>query len=341
MNYKRLQMFSFLAILLVALVIALAMFRPFFNVLAFGAIVAILFAPIDRRLERRLKSPNAAAAITLGLIILIILVPLLLFGQLIFNELNELYHNVREGSLVIDQGRILASLPEQIRVFIQNFTEDLNATLARFSDNAFVAVSSIISNVTGFIISSVLFLFTVYFLLRDGNKFKDVLVDISPLNERQESELVKKIGDAVNGVVKGSFLIALAQGAIAMIGYFIFGVPQPLIWGLFTVLAALVPTVGTALAIVPAIIVLLITDHVGAAIGLAIWGALAVGLIDNVISPILIGAKTKLHPLLVLFSVIGGISLFGFLGFLLGPIFMAVFVTLIDMFRHEFKDYLD
>ncbi|MCC7356726.1 MAG: AI-2E family transporter [Candidatus Doudnabacteria bacterium] len=341
MNYKRLQMFSFLTILIVALIIALAIFRPFFNVLAFGAIVAILFMPIDQRLEKRFKSPNLAAALTLLLIVAIIVVPLTLFGQLIFNELNDVYHSIREGSLVIDQGKIISSLPSQIQVFIENFTRDLNATLSRFSDNAFQAVSSIITNVTGFILSAVLFLFTVYYLLRDGNKFKDVLVDISPLNERQETELITKIGSAVNGVVKGSFLIALIQGAVAMIGYFIFGVPQPLIWGLLTVMVALVPTVGTALAIVPAIIVLLITDHVGAAIGLAIWGGLAVGLIDNVISPILIGSKTKLHPLLVLFSVIGGISLFGFLGFLLGPIFMAVFVTLVDMFRHEFKDYLD
>ena len=297
--------------------------------------------PIDQRLEKRFKSPNLAAALTLLLIVAIIVVPLTLFGQLIFNELNDVYHSIREGSLVIDQGRIISSLPSQLQVFIENFTRDLNATLSRFSDNAFQAVSSIVSNVSGFILSAFLFLFTVYYLLRDGNKFKDVLVDISPLNERQETELIAKIGSAVNGVVKGSFLIALIQGTVATIGYFIFGVPQPLIWGLLTVMVALVPTVGTALAIVPAIIVLLITDHVGAAVGLAIWGALAVGLIDNVISPILIGAKTKLHPLLVLFSVIGGISLFGFLGFLLGPIFMAVFVTLVDMFRHEFKDYLD
>jgi predicted PurR-regulated permease PerM len=235
----------------------------------------------------------------------------------------------------------MQGLPEQAQVFIENFTRDLNNTLAKFTSNAFQAVSSLISNVSGFILSLFLFLFGVYYLLKDGSKFKDVLVDISPLNERQEDELVAKVGSAVNGVVKGSFLIALTQGVVATIGYFIFGVPQPILWGMFTIMAALVPTVGTALALVPAIIFLLITDHVGAAIGLLIWGALAVGLIDNIISPILIGAKAKLHPLLVLFSVLGGISLFGFLGFLLGPIFMAIFVTLVDMFRHEFKDYLD
>ena len=341
MNYKRLQMLSFLSILLVAFIIALLIFKPFFNVLAFSAIVAILFSPVYKRINDRLKSNNWSAALTLLIIILIVVIPLSLFGQLLFNELVDVYNSIRDGSLVIDRGRIMQGLPEQAQAFIENFTRDLNNTLANFTSNAFQAVSSIISNVSGFILSLFLFLFGVYYLLKDGSKFKDVLVDISPLNERQEDELVAKVGSAVNGVVKGSFLIALTQGIVATIGYFIFGVPQPILWGMFTIMAALVPTVGTALALVPAIIFLLITDHVGAAIGLLIWGALAVGLIDNIISPILIGAKAKLHPLLVLFSVLGGISLFGFLGFLLGPIFMAIFVTLVDMFRHEFKDYLD
>lgn len=334
-------MLSFLSILLVAFIIALLIFKPFFNVLAFSAIVAILFSPVYKRINDRVKSNNWSAALTLLIIILIVVVPLSLFGQLLFNELVDVYNSIRDGSLVIDRGRIMQGLPDQAQVFIENFTRDLNNTLANFTSNAFQAVSSIISNVSGFILSLFLFLFGVYYLLKDGSKFKDVLVDISPLNERQEDELVAKVGSAVNGVVKGSFLIALTQGVVATIGYFIFGVPQPILWGMFTIMAALVPTVGTALALVPAIIFLLITDHVGAAIGLLIWGALAVGLIDNIISPILIGAKAKLHPLLVLFSVLGGISLFGFLGFLLGPIFMAIFVTLVDMFRHEFKDYLD
>ncbi len=341
MNYKRLQMFSFLAILLGAFLVALLIFRPFFNVIAFGAIIAILFAPLYSRFEKKLKSSNKAAALTVLLIILIILIPLSLFGQLIFTEISSLYNHIRDGSLVIDRGQIMASLPDQVQSIIENFTRDLNNTLTRFTNNAFEAFSSLISNVANFFLSLFLFFFTVYYLLKDGKKFKDVLVDISPLNERQENELVTKVGDAVNGVVKGSFLIALTQGLVATIGFLIFGVPQPLLWGMFTVIVALVPTVGTAISLVPAILFLLITDHVGAAIGLAIWGALAVGMIDNVISPMLIGSKTKLHPLLVLFSVLGGIQIFGFLGFLLGPIFMAVFVTLVDMFRHEFKDYLD
>ncbi len=128
-------------------------------------------------------------------------------------------------------------------------------------------------------------------------------------------------------------MTAVSQGVVATVGFLIFGVPEPLIWGLFTVIAALVPTVGTSLSIIPAVIVLALTGHVPQAIGMAIWGVLAVGLIDNFLGPKLVSSTTKLHPLLVLLSVLGGLSLFGFLGFLIGPIIMAIMIELIDICR--------
>jgi predicted PurR-regulated permease PerM len=133
--------------------------------------------------------------------------------------------------------------------------------------------------------------------------------------------------------------MAIIQGVVAMIGFTIFGVPQPLLWGLFTVMAALVPNVGTSLSLIPAVIYLLVTGHIGAGIGLAVWGMLAVGLIDNLLSPRLIGSRIQLHPLLVLLSVIGGLQFFGFLGFLIGPILLAVFVAMVDIYRSDFKKY--
>jgi predicted PurR-regulated permease PerM len=140
--------------------------------------------------------------------------------------------------------------------------------------------------------------------------------------------------------VKGSFLVALSQGIVASIGFYIFGVPEPLLWGAFTVIVALVPTVGTSLSIVPAVIYLAVTGHSGAAIGMGVWGALAVGLIDNFLGPKLVGRSTKLHPVLVLIAIVGGIQLFGILGFLIGPIIMAIFIAMLDMYRSDFRDNL-
>jgi predicted PurR-regulated permease PerM len=202
-------------------------------------------------------------------------------------------------------------------------------------------VSGLLSNIATFLLAFFLTLFSAYYFLKDGQKFQQILIDISPIDNNQERILFTKVTKAVHGVVKGQFVTALVQGVVATCGYVIFGVPDPLLWGLFTTIAALVPTVGTSLATIPAVLVLLLTGHIGQAIGLAIWGACAVGLIDNIIGPRVLGHTTQVHPLLMLIAVLGGVVAFGFLGFLLGPILMAVFVAVVEMYRTEFQSYLD
>lgn len=339
-QYKRIQTISFLVLLLLVFILVLFIFKPFVNIIALAVILAILFHPVYVRLLPRVKYQGIAAALTVLLILLIIAVPIWFFGQVIFNELQNIYERYRAGGFVIDKSQIISSLPEQVQNVVQNVSTDVNAFIGRITSQAFASFSSIVSNIAGFVIATFMLFFVVYYLLRDGTKIKEVLMDISPMSSAHENKLITKIVTAVNGVVKGSFLVALAQGAIATIGFLIFGVPEPFLWGLFTVVAALVPNVGTSLSLIPAVIYLFVTGHTGQAIGLTIWGAVAVGLVDNFLGPKLVGRTTKLHPVLVLLAVIGGIKFFGVLGFLIGPILLAIFVALIDMYRNDFKEYL-
>ncbi len=339
-QFKRIQTISFLVLLLLVFILVLFIFKPFVNIIALAVILAILFHPIYVRLLPQVKYPAVASLLTVLLIILIIALPIWFFGQVIFNEIVSLYERYRNGGFVIDKTEIIASLPDQVQTTIQSLSADINSFIGRISSQAFASFSSILSNVAGFIIATFMLFFIVYYMLRDGSKIKAVLMDISPMSTEHENKLISKIIAAVNGVVKGSFLVALAQGVIATIGFVIFGVPEPLLWGAFTVVAALVPTVGTSLSLIPAVIYLFITGHTPQAIGLLIWGAVAVGLVDNFLGPKLVGRSTKLHPVLVLLAVIGGLKFFGVLGFLIGPILLAIFVALIDMYRKDFKEYL-
>jgi predicted PurR-regulated permease PerM len=340
MAYKRLQTISFFIIFLAVLVLVAILFRPFINMLALGLILAILFRPLYVKILNKIKSENAAAGLTVVIVLLIILIPAFFFGQVLFNEIVNLYNKVKDGGLVLDREQIVQSLPVQAQTAIENVSRDLNSILARVTSNAFQGFSSLVSNVASFFLSFFLLFFSLFYLIRDGSRIKQIFIDISPIANSQENALISRIVEAVNGVVKGSFLVALIQGIVATIGFFIFGVPEPIIWGLFTILAALVPTVGTSLSLIPAIAYLVITGHLPQAIGLTIWAVLAVGLIDNFVGPKLVGARVKVHPLLVLLSVLGGVQLFGFLGFLLGPILMAVFMAMIDMYRTDFKEYI-
>ena len=339
-QYKRIQTISFLVLLLLVFILVLFIFKPFVNIIALAVILAILFHPVYVRLLPRVKYQSIAAALTVLLILLIIAVPIWFFGQVIFNELQNIYERYRAGGFVIDKSQIISSLPSQVQTVVQDVSTDINAFIGRITSQAFASFSSIVSNIAGFVIATFMLFFVVYYLLRDGTKIKEVLMDISPMSSVHENKLIDKIVTAVNGVVKGSFLVALAQGVIATIGFIIFGVPEPFLWGLFTVVAALVPNVGTSLSLIPAVIYLFVTGHTGQAIGLIIWGAVAVGLVDNFLGPKLVGRTTQLHPVLVLLAVIGGIKFFGVLGFLIGPILLAIFVALIDMYRNDFKEYL-
>lgn len=341
MTNQRLQVASFITLFTVFGLVGIFMFWPFLTLLALGAILAILFLPVHDFLLKKVKNESLAAFLTILVILFIVMVPLYLLGQALFGELVNLYSSYKGGGVGINKAVLLQHLPEQVRVVTENLLLDINQKLSDFTSNAFMGITAIISNVAGFFFGAFVTFFTAYYLLRDGKKLKAYFNTVFPLSETHENLLMAKLESAVNGIIKGQFLVALSQGTVGTIGFLIFGVPQPFLWGAFTVLAALVPTVGTSLALIPAVIYLFLTGHTGAGIGMAIWGAAAVGTIDNIIGPKLIGSRTQLHPLLVLFSIIGGIGLFGVVGFLLGPIFMAVFVTLLDIYRTDLKIYLE
>jgi predicted PurR-regulated permease PerM len=331
------QLIGFFALLGIVGIIALLMVWPFWQMLALAGIFAVLFHPLYVRVQRDIKNVNWAAVATIFIILIVAFLPLWLIGQVLFNELVDVYNKFRLGELVLDQSKLASYLPQQFQETAQTLSNDLNVIISRLTGGAFALVSGLISNIASFFLSLFLIIFMLFFFLRDGAKIKALALELSPLATIYDRQLVEKLENAISGVVKGSFLIALIQGTVATIGFFIFGVPQPILWGAFTVLAALVPTVGTSLSLIPAIIYLFITGHTGAGIGLAIWGALAVGAIDNILGPKIVGARVKLHELLVLLSVLGGIKLFGFLGFLFGPIIMSIFVALVEIYRDNLK----
>ncbi len=338
LTHERLQ-FIVLSLIFALLGLAVALiWWPFLKLLVMAGILAVLFWPLYERIEKKMSNPVMATTATIFILIIILVLPLAILAQMLYGELTNLYSSLKD--VHISQGQILAKLPEQFQPWATDFLTDLGSKAGELAGGVFTGLRQAVSSAAGFFLSVFLMLFSLYYFLRDGEKIKNIANKFLPMSANKENLLVNKLFLAVSGVVKGSFLIALIQGTVATIGFFIFSVPNPLLWGSFTVLAALVPNVGTSLALIPAVIYLFMVDRTGSAIGMAIWAVLAVGLIDNIISPKLVGAQTKLHPVLVLFSVLGGLKLFGFLGFLLGPIIMAMFVALLEIYSEDFKKYL-
>lgn len=329
---QRLQNISFYLLLAVVALVVVFMFLPFFRVLALGGILAVLFNPLKIKLSKHIKSETISCLITLVLAFLIVMMPVYIIGQLVFNEIVNVYNQAKQGGFMFDQSAFINNLHGPLHTFAQNILSNAGQKMSDLAGNAFAGVTGLVSNIAGFILSFILVVFTFYYLLRDGNEFRTFISRIFPLSHSHETLLIEKLEGAIKGVVQGSFTVALLQGSVSTIGFFIFGVPQPLLWGAFTMLSSLVPTVGTLLSLVPAILYLFLSGHTGAGIGMTIWAFASIQGIDNFISPRVIGHKANLHPLLTLLSILGGISLFGYLGFLIGPILMAIFVALLEIY---------
>lgn len=338
-NNKIVQSASFLVVLGLAIGAVILLVWPSINILIFSAIVAVLLYPLYKLLCRYVKAPALASLLTILVFLLVLAVPLWFFGNIIFGELAKLMDYFRSNGLVIPKDKIIDFLPEEARSLIQNLSVELNNYVGRIANQVVSSATGLLSNVAGFFVAFFMFFFILFYLLKDGERMLNYLISISPLEPNQAKHILVKIERVVQGIIQGTFIISLIQGVIATVGYYLFGLPEPLMWGAFTVVAALVPNVGTSLVLVPAVIFLVITGHIPQAIGLAIWGGVAVGLVDNFLGPKLIGGRINLHPLLTLLSVIGGISAFGLIGVLLGPIIMAVFIAMLDLYRTEFKDY--
>lgn len=333
--YNKTQLFSFIALFAVVTIVVGLLFLPFFKILAIAGIFAVLIYPVHLRVKLKIKNENLASLATTLLFLVAVVFPLWLVGQQMFNELVELYNRFRYGNLVFNSQDILKNMPESVRNIAQVFSNDLSAMISNITKDTFNLISQLLSNLAGFFLSIFLFTFIIFFFFRDAEKIKDLLVKIFPLSKQYESVLFVKLENAISSVVKGSFLVAIIQGVAATLGYYACGIPQPLLWGAATALSSLVPTVGTSLVMIPAVLYLWLSGHGTAAIGLALWGMLLVGTIDNMLGPKLIGQKSKLHPMLVLLSILGGVQLFGFLGFLFGPIIMAAFTALLEIYLND------
>jgi predicted PurR-regulated permease PerM len=192
-------------------------------------------------------------------------------------------------------------------------------------------LGSIFFNLAQIISELFVFLFAFFYLLRDGEKIKQAIIKLSPLNKEDDEIIIEKISGAINSVIKGSLLVALIQGALLAVGLFIFSVPNPVLWGAVSAIGALIPMVGTTIVILPAALYLYLNGQVLAALGVLLWGTVFVGLAENLIRPPLVGRGMSLHPLLVLLSVLGGLSFFGPFGLIFGPLVATLFVVLIDI----------
>ncbi|TSC85582.1 MAG: Uncharacterized protein G01um10148_968 [Parcubacteria group bacterium Gr01-1014_8] len=330
-----------LLVLAGALVLTFFIFQPFLAALVLAAVFAVILQPAYRRIHSEMpRWPSSAAFLTVLLTVVCILVPLGFVGTQIGYEAASLYTSLVEGDGKAQIAHSIRALEDIVGVYIpgaDDFSDRLSENISSYAKMGLTwllqHLGSAFSGVASIFLSLFIFFVTLYYLLRDGLKLKQALIEYSPLRDSYDESVFNKLELAVNSVIKGNLMIALIQGVLSAIGFSIFGVPNPVLWGTVTALAALIPAVGTGLVFLPIVLFLFLTGNMFGGIGLSIWGALAVGLIDNLLGPRLIGSGMKLHPLLVLLSVLGGVTFFGALGIFLGPLSLSLLFALLSIYR--------
>jgi len=183
-----------------------------------------------------------------------------------------------------------------------------------------------------------LMIFTLFYLLKDGEKWRTTLMNIIPLSNENTKEIIINLEGSINRVLKGSFIIAIAQAILAWIGFTIFGIPNPILWAVVAGIASFVPNLGTSIVSIPAILFLFFTGMQLQALGLLIWLSLLIGMIDNILSPYIISRDTEIPPLFILFAILGGVSLIGPLGILIGPLVLSLLYSLISIYKREMEN---
>lgn len=330
---KKLQIYFFFILFGAVSVLTFFIFEPFLNVIALSAIFAVLLNPFyEKMLEVCRGRKSIAAVLVVGITTLFVAAPFYFLGVQIFHESKELYLAAQGNGT--DFLRILTiSIERPMKEVFPNFSLDLPSYVQKFVDVVSENLGPLVSGTAFALFGVFLVLVLLFFFLKEGKQFLDLIMKFSPLDDEYDRQILGKMGKTINSVLRGTLFIALIQGFLVGIGLFIFGVPNAALWGTFGAITALVPGVGTAVVMVPSVLYLLLVGHNTAALGLFLWAALLVGLIDNILAPVLYSKGVDVHPLFILFSVLGGLVFFGPMGFLFGPVILSAFLALLHIYR--------
>lgn len=336
---KRLQITTLFILLGIAIVLAFFIFRPYLYSIILAAVFAVVFGPMYKKISNFIGGKKGIGAlITLIVIFLLIFVPLFFFGAKVFQESRSMYQYVLEPGRNIFEGEgVVTYIQGKIINYMPSFSSNANEYAKQGIDWVFNNFGSIFSGVTQFVVGLIIMFLSLFFFLKDGTKFREALLAYSPLEDKFDRQILDTLATTASSVVRGTLVISILQGILAGIGFWMFGIPNPALWGLVLIVIALIPAVGAMIVIIPAVLYLFFFVNPLFALGLLLWGVFVVSMADNVLRPILIEKTVNIHPFIIFLGVIGGIQFFGPMGFILGPVIISLLFTLFRIYPELFK----
>lgn len=326
-------------------VLSYLVFAYFFLTFTVAASVALLLAPVQRRLTRKLRGYGSASA---GLLVLactvVILLPLVVFAFLLADQASAAFEWLRphlEPAALEKLWR--ETLPSRYPFLMAWVRESSGASAVPAASEALARVTGAVNGflqlaVVQFfsgLMDMIVFMMMLFFLLRDGAQIRDVLRGISPLTRGQETEIVDHLAKTVKGVMLSMVIVPVAQGIVGLIGFWIFDMPSPVLMSVFVFFAAMIQIIGTPLVWIPAGLYLLFWVSAGKGIGMLLYGAFVISTMDNIIKPLILKGAAQIHALLAFLSVLGGLYAFGAKGIIAGPVVLSLLLSAYRIYRYD------
>jgi predicted PurR-regulated permease PerM len=319
---------------------------PFLSSIIWAILLAMIFYPLFQKLQRLLKKKEFLSALIMTLLVLIVIVlPFSLLMASLASEVVDGYHRMEEmiktGQLQAYLERmkeipilkwILARLGQYIDLSQMDPLPLLLKNLQKISTFIFNQTATLLRGFSTFIAGFFFTLLSLYYLFKDGSRFFNGLKEIIPLSSKEKDLLIQRFKDMIYATIYGGILIAIIQGLLGGLSFWVLGLPSPIMWGTAMALLSFIPIGGTALIWAPAGILLLIGGAVLKGLLLLGLGVFVISMVDNFLRPFFISARTNIHPLLLFFAVLGGIQAFGLIGVVAGPLVATLFLTLIEIY---------
>jgi predicted PurR-regulated permease PerM len=336
-----------LIVLLIAVSLAFAaILWPFYGAILWATVLAIVFAPFYRRLLSDMgQRRNSAALATLLIIVTLVILPLTLTAGSLLQEATNLYETIEAGQTDFGQfiQQVINALPTWLTdildrlglTHLSEIQQRVSAALVQGSKIIAAQALSIGKGTANFVVSLFVMLYLLFFFLRDGSALSQRIKEAIPLPAEQKRALFTKFTIVIRAMFKGTLFVAIVQGALGGLIFWILGIHAPVLWGVVMGLFSLLPAVGAAIVWLPTAIYFLATGAIWEGVVLIAFGAFVIGLVDNLLRPFLVGKDTELPDYLVLISTLGGIAMFGLNGFVIGPVIAAMFIAVWDIFSES------
>ena len=337
LKFDKIQVFNlfFFGILLFLVYQLLRILSPFLGALLVAGALALIFYPVHDWIRTRLgANRNLAAAMSTISVLVTVILPLLIFGWLLFKESREIYPRTNLWLSSLSGTGLELKVPERFRSVWNLDAEDIIVSnLKNLQEGIMKSGGTILKNIFFAFASLLVVMATLFIFFRDGEALLHWLLDIIPMDNEHKYRIANQLYTTTIAVARGFLLTAGAQGVLGAIGYAMAGIPAPILFGVLTSFAALIPFVGTSLVWLPLSVAAMYIKGFPTGIFLLLWGAVVVGLLDNILRPILIGKKARLPIFLLFLGIFGGIRIYGPIGILMGPMLISCLLVFLQIYR--------